>query len=91
MESAPFYGGWQPGQGPAVRVEVLHESARARVTRLFLPHRAVVRKEPLGRDAQVRLEHELGMLERLHGVVGVAQLVQPTATPTTRWHCSWRT
>jgi hypothetical protein len=61
---------------PPVRAEVLHESERTRIMRLFLPGRTVVQKEPLGPDAERRLRHELAMLERLRGVPGVAQLVE---------------
>jgi tRNA A-37 threonylcarbamoyl transferase component Bud32 len=46
------------------------------VTRLFLAGRTVIRKEPLGPDADRRLRHEVAMLERLRGVPGVAQLAQ---------------
>jgi hypothetical protein len=56
-----------PAQDAPFGVEVLHESERTRVTRLFLPGGTVVCKEPLGPDAQRRLEHEQGMLERLRG------------------------
>jgi signal transduction histidine kinase len=62
------------GQDP-IRAEAVHESERTRVTRLFLPGRTVLRKEPLGPDAQRRLRHERAILERLRGVAGVAQLV----------------
>ncbi len=60
---------------------MLHETDRTRVTRLFLPGCTVVRKEPMGRDAQRRLWHERAMLERLRGVVGVAQLVEAPRYP----------
>ncbi|WP_327000565.1 AAA family ATPase [Dactylosporangium sp. NBC_01737] len=40
-----------------------------------------MRKEPLGRDAQRRVRHELAILERLRGVTGVAQLVQAPSFP----------
>ncbi|QYN38753.1 AAA family ATPase [Pseudonocardia sp. DSM 110487] len=56
-------------------------SAHARVTRLSFPGRVVVRKEPLGPDAQRRLAHEVAMLERLRGVVGVAQLLRAPRHP----------
>jgi serine/threonine protein kinase len=59
---------------------MLHESGRTRVTRLFLPGRAVIRK-PLGPDAVERLEHERSKLERLRGLDGVAQLVDATRYP----------
>ncbi|GAA1578263.1 hypothetical protein GCM10009827_120000 [Dactylosporangium maewongense] len=65
-----------PGQDPPIQAEiVLHESERTRVTRLVFAGRSVVRKEPLGPDAPRRLQHERAILERLRGVVGVAQLV----------------
>ena len=69
------------GRDPPVRVEIVHESARSRVTRLFLPGRSVISKEPLGSDAEPRLRHELAMLERLRGVKGVAQLVETPRNP----------
>ena len=43
---------------------VVHASDRTRVTRLALDGRTVIRKEPLGTDAQRQLRHEVGMLER---------------------------
>ena len=70
-----------PGQDPPDRAEVVHESARTRVTRLFLAGRTVIRKEPLGPDADRRLRHETAMLERLRGVEGVAQLAQAPRYP----------
>ncbi len=70
-----------PGQDSPDRAEVVHESARTRVTRLFLAGRTVVRKEPLGPDADCRLRHEAAMLERLRGVTGVAQLAQAPRYP----------
>ena len=63
-------GGVLPGRDPPVRAEILHESERTRVTRLFLAGRTVIRKEPLGADAQRRVRHELAILERLRGVRG---------------------
>ena len=68
------------GDRPA-RGDVLHESDRTRVSRLFLAGRTVIRKEPLGPDAERRLGHELGMLERLRGVDGVAQVVDEPRYP----------
>jgi signal transduction histidine kinase len=68
-------GGVLPDGGALARSEIVHESARTRVTRLFLADRTVIRKEPLGPDADRRLRHELAMLERLRGVPGVAQLL----------------
>jgi hypothetical protein len=70
-----------PDRAPPVQAEILHESERTRVTRLFLSGRTVIRKEPLGPDGQRRLQHELAILERLRGVVGVAQLLdEPRST-----------
>ena len=74
-------GGMPPGQDPPVRAEIVHQSGRTRVTRLFLPGRTVIRKEPLGPDADRRLRHEAAMLERLRGVKGVAQLAQAPRYP----------
>src|SRR6266540_4558305 len=70
-----------PGRDPPVRTELVRESARTRVTRLFVAGRTVVRKEPLGPDAARRLQHELAILERLRGVMGVAQLVEAPRYP----------
>ena len=53
----------------------LHARGRARVTRLSLPGRTVIRKEFLGPDAERRMRRELAMLELLRGLAGVAQLV----------------
>ena len=81
-------GGWgQAASGrrgerdPPGRAEVLHESARTRVTRLFFDGRTVIRKEPLGPDAPRRLRHELTILERLRGIAGVAQLLEAPRYP----------
>ena len=51
------------------------------MTRLFLPGRTVIRKEPLGPDAERRVRHEMAMLERLRGVAGVAQLAEAPRYP----------
>ena len=59
-----------PDGAPPVRAEIVHESERTRVTRLFISGRTVIRKEPLGPDGQRRLQHELAFLERLRGVDG---------------------
>ena len=64
------------GPGSARLTEIVHETERTRVVRLLLPGRAVIRKQPLGPDAQRRVRHEVAMLERLRGVVGVAQLLE---------------
>ena len=74
-------GGMPPGQEPPVRAEIVHQSGRTRVTRLFLPERTVIRKQPLGPDADRRLRHEAAMLERLRGVEGVAQLAEAPRYP----------
>ena len=68
-------------QDPPLRDELMHESKRARVTRLFRAEGTVIRKQLLGRDAGVRLQHELAILERLRGVEGVAQLVDEPGYP----------
>jgi tRNA A-37 threonylcarbamoyl transferase component Bud32 len=70
-----------PSRDPPDSVEVLYASERTRVTRLFLARRTVIRKEPLGRDAQRRLRQELAILERLRGITGVAQLVEQPQYP----------
>lgn len=70
-----------PGHGPSAGTELLHAGGRSRVTRLFLPQRTVVRKEPLGPDAQRRLRHEREVLERLRGVAGVVQLLESPRYP----------
>jgi signal transduction histidine kinase len=70
-----------PGRDPPVRTELVRESARTRVTRLFFAGRTVVHKEPLGPDAARRLQHELAILERLRGVMGVTQLVEAPRYP----------
>jgi serine/threonine protein kinase len=64
------------GRDPPGRAEVVHESERTRVTRLFLPGGTVIRKEPLGPAGARRLRQEAAMLERLRGVEGVAQLAE---------------
>ena len=64
------------GRDSPDRAEVVQESERTRITRLFLSGRAVILKEPLGPDAERRLRHEAAMLERLHGVSGVVQLLE---------------
>ncbi|HEV3458844.1 MAG TPA: protein kinase, partial [Thermoanaerobaculia bacterium] len=74
-------GGVLAGSDPPVRAEIVHQSERTRVTRLFLPGGTVVRKEPLGPDAEGRVRHEVAMLERLRGVAGVAQLARAPRYP----------
>jgi hypothetical protein len=71
-----------PGRRPPARAEILlNESARTRLTRLVLPERTVVRKEPLGPDAPRRLRHEAAVLERLRGVPGLTQLLETPRYP----------
>src|SRR3984957_13391598 len=74
-------GGVRPGPDPFLRAEVVHSSERTRVSRLFLPGRTVIRKEPLGPDGDRRVRHEAAMLERLGGVAGVVQLAQEPRYP----------
>ena len=74
-------GGTPPGPDPPIRAEILHQSGRTRITRLFLAGHTVIRKEPLGPDAERRLRHEPTMLEPLRGVAGVAQLAQAPRYP----------
>ena len=74
-------GGVLPGRDPPIRAEVVHESARTRVIRLFLPGGTVIRKEPLGPGAERRVRHETAMLERLRGVAGVVQLADAPQYP----------
>ena len=69
-------GGVLPGPDPSVRAEVVHSSERTRITRLFLPGRTVIRKQPLGPEAERRVRHEASMLGRLRGVAGVVQLAE---------------
>jgi predicted ATPase/signal transduction histidine kinase len=74
-------GGILPGRDPPVRADVVHESEHTRITRLFFAGGTVVRKEPLGPDAERRLRHEVAILERLRGVEGVAQLAEAPRYP----------
>jgi signal transduction histidine kinase len=74
-------GGVPPGRDPPVQVFVVHESGRTRVTRHVWPARTVIRKEPLGPDAERRLRHEVEVLERLRGAAGVAQLAETPEYP----------
>jgi signal transduction histidine kinase/predicted ATPase len=59
----------------------VHESERTRVTRVSCAGGTVVRKEPLGPDAEHRLRHEVAILERLRGVEGVVQLAEAPRYP----------
>jgi signal transduction histidine kinase len=62
-------------------LDVLHTSERSRVTRVSRAGHTVIRKEPLGADTPRRVRHELAMLERLRGVVGVVQLAEAPRDP----------
>ncbi|GAB3869563.1 hypothetical protein GCM10027610_129350 [Dactylosporangium cerinum] len=69
-------------RGPPARASTLHESEHTRVTRVPVAGGGtVIRKEPLGPDAQRRVQHEVAILERLRGVEGVAQLVDAPRMP----------
>jgi signal transduction histidine kinase len=70
-----------PDRGKSVRAEMVRETPRSRVTRLSTAGRTVIRKEFSGPEAPRRLRHELGVLERLRGVVGVAQLLDEPRNP----------
>ena len=63
------------------RVDVLYDSERTRVTRLWMPGGPVIRKERLGQDRDKRLRNEFAVLERLAGVEGVPQLADSPAYP----------
>jgi hypothetical protein len=70
-------GGWVTPR----RAEIVHESERTRVTRLFYPEQTLIRKEPLGPDAERRLEHETAVLAGLRGAAGLAQLADAPRYP----------
>ncbi len=74
-------GGVLPGRDPSARAEIVHQSERTRVTRLFFAGGTVIRKEPLGPSGERRVRHEVAMLERLRGVAGVAQLAEAPRYP----------
>ena len=71
----------QSDRDPPARSAIVHESARTQVSRVSLPESTVIRKVPLGPDAERRLRHEVAMLERLRGVERVAQLVEAPRYP----------
>jgi hypothetical protein len=73
--------GMPPSPDTPVRAELVHESGRTRITRLFLATGTVIRKEMLGPDAERRLRHEAALLDRLRGVAGVGQLAQAPRFP----------
>jgi predicted ATPase/signal transduction histidine kinase len=70
-----------PDRDQPVRTEIVHDSDRTRVTRVFLPEGTVIRKEPRGPDAQRRVRHERAILERLGGASGVTQLAEVPRYP----------
>src|SRR3954464_6683144 len=70
-----------PGAEPPLRVEVVRETARTRITRLVFADRTVIRKQPLGPGTDRRLRREAALLERVRGVDGVAQLVNRPRYP----------
>src|ERR1700761_2126875 len=70
-------GGWNPPR----HTESVHESERTRVTRLLHAGRTVIRKEPLGPDAERRLAQETAMLVRVRGVAGLAELANAPRFP----------
>src|ERR1700758_1794508 len=74
-------GGMLPARDPPARAEIVHESERTRITRLFWPGRTVIRKEPLGPDAERRVRHEAAMLGRLRGVKGLVRLAEDSRYP----------
>ena len=74
-------GAVPPGEGSPVRVEAVGTRDDIPVTRLVFPSRTVIRKQPLGPDADRRLRRETGILERLRGVEGVAQLADAPLYP----------
>ncbi|WP_018635158.1 diguanylate cyclase [Parafrankia elaeagni] len=59
---------------PDTPPEVLAETELTRVTRVLRPGGPVIRKEALGRGAELRLRHEREILRRLVGVEGAVQL-----------------
>src|ERR1700751_553597 len=63
-----------PDRNEPVRAEIVHDSDRTRVTRVFLPGGTVIRKAPLGPEAQRRLRHERAILERLGGAAAAPHL-----------------
>src|ERR1700761_4992933 len=71
----------RPDQDPFLQAEIVHSSARTRITRLLSQGRTVIRKEPLGPDADRRVRHEVAMLDHLRGVAGVAQLAEAPHYP----------
>ena len=69
------------GADPPLFNELVYESERVRVTRLIRAGGTVIRKQLLGRDVEIRRQHELATLVRLRGAEGVAQLVDEPRYP----------
>ena len=65
----------------AGRAQVVHESERTRVTRLFTPDGSMIRKEPRGPGAERLLRHEMDICDRLSGVGGVPHTAQVQLYP----------
>src|SRR3954462_12316689 len=63
------------------RTELRRGHSGTRVTRLFFGNRTLIRKEPLGSDAEARLAHEAAILERLRGGDGGVQLLDTPRYP----------
>src|SRR3954447_13594380 len=70
-----------PGAEPPLRVEVVRETARTRITRLVFADRTVIRKQPLGPGTDRRLRRETALLEQIRGLDGVAQLMDRPRYP----------
>jgi predicted ATPase/signal transduction histidine kinase len=64
---------------PPARAVTIHEGVRSRVIQVTRADGMVIRKEPLGPDAERRLRHETAILERLRGAAGLAQLADEPA------------
>ena len=70
-----------PDRHESVPAEMVGETTHSRVTRVVAAGRTAIRKEFTGPAAPRRLGHELGMLKRLRGVAGVAQLLDEPRYP----------
>ncbi len=70
-----------PDRDRPERAGTVSETDHTQVTRLSFPGHTVIRKRPLGPKAGDRLAHETGILQRLRGVEGLAQLVDRPRYP----------
>ena len=70
-----------PDRDRPERAGIVSETDHTQVTRLSFPGHTVIRKRPLGPKAGDRLAHETGILQRLRGVEGLAQLVDRPRYP----------